>query len=204
MSTSRRTRLAIAAAAGLVATLATMTTAPGHSGRHDGHHLNPVEPPVGVDFAHEPLQPGYLDGRTVVYRPAAVPQSPAPARQLPLYEVEYPTGWRVLTARPQCTYCDHNGDGRNAWDYHDHVLARRPRPDDNRRGEVYWHVFHVRPAYTGDAAHDHDVSVAYAAHLPTRSRREVERLLSRRMADDSPVATTVDTGFFFQGPIVRW
>lgn len=162
------------------------------------------ELPPAVDYAAATFQPGYLRGRTVIYQPSSAPQEPVPDTLLTLYEVEYPTGWQDLTARPLCTYCDHNGNGQDAWDYHDHVMADRPARADNAAGEVYWSVEHVRPAATGDAGRDAEVARAYADLLPARSEREVRALLGATLEDGTPLAEVVDTGFFFRGPIVRY
>jgi len=195
-------------AAGLIATAAPPPAA-GASAGHAAHgapatdaHTGPGALPPAVDYAAAPFQPAYLGGRTVVYQPAVVPQEPVPDRLLTLYEVEYPTGWQDVAARPLCTYCDHNGNGQDAWDYHDHVLADRPSRAENAAGEVYWRVQHVRPAPAGDPARDAEIARAYAALLPARSEREVRALLRATLDDGTPLAEVVDTGFFFRGPIV--
>jgi hypothetical protein len=200
---------AATAVAVVAAGLAVLTPAPLAADASAGHAAHAVPAaggeaglPPAVDYAAAPFQPGYLRGRTVVYQPSAVPQEPVPDRVLTLYEVEYPAGWQDLTARPQCTYCDHNGNGEDAWDYHDHVLADRPSRADNAAGEVYWHVQHVRPAPAGDPARDAEVARAYAALLPARSEREARALLRATLDDGTPLAEVVDTGFFFRGPLV--
>jgi len=158
-----------------------------------------------ADHAHDTFQPAYARHRTVTYRPFVGEQGSAPLRrQHPLYEVEYPTGWERRLARPLCTYCDHNGNGKDAWDFHDHVLGELPSRAENRSGQVFWHVYHVSPAYTGDARHDAAVSARYAALLPATSAQEVRALLRARLADGSPVAKNLDTGFTFRGPLTRW
>ena len=151
----------------------------------------------GEDHAHDTFQPGYLGGRTVVYRPGA-PVAGAPVKRL--FQVRYPDGWAELTARPQCAPCDHFGNGPDAGDYHDHVLSR-PNRAANAAGKVTWHVYDVRPAYTGKADHDTAVSAAYSRLLPVQSTAEVRRLLRARLSDGSPLAVLVDTGVQFGGPI---
>jgi hypothetical protein len=121
-----------------------------------------------------------------------------------LYEVEYPTGWEHVLARPLCDYCDHFGNGEDAFDYHDHVLSRLPSRAANGAGAVYWSVVHVSPAYTGSADHDARVSEAYAALLPATSAHDVKRLLKARLDDGSAIATPWDTGFVFRGWLTRY
>jgi hypothetical protein len=157
-----------------------------------GHHM-----PSAVDHGHEPFQPGYLGGHTVVYQPGP---PVAEAAVVPLYQVRYPDGWTKLTARPLCNYCDHAQNGEDAADYHDHVLAP-PDRRANAAGRVTWHVYDVVPAYTGDPDHDAAVSAAIAGRLPVQSVGQVSRLALRRMPDGSSIVRVVDTGVEFGGPI---
>lgn len=160
---------------------------------------------ASVDHAHDPLQPAYVQGGIATYRPLFLSPGEQPtARPQALYEVEYPHGWEHVLARPLCDYCDHFGNGEDAFDYHDHVLSRLPSRATNAAGEVYWMVVHISPAYTGDAAHDGAVSDAYAGLLPATSAHDTTRLLAARLADGSPVAKRLDTGFVFRGPLTRY
>lgn len=159
---------------------------------------------TAADHAHDTFQPAYARQRVVTYQPILVEQkSPAP-RQHPLYEVEYPKGWEKHLARPLCTYCDHNGNGKDAYDFHDHVLGELPTWAENDSGNVFWRVNHVSPAYTGDARHDALVTQRYAALLPATSAWQVRRLLGARLADGTPVAENLDTKYYFRGPLTRW
>jgi hypothetical protein len=197
-------RLGAAVTAGCLALVAATASAapaaPAAGSGHPGHSAGPTpaDRPPAVDHGRETFQPGYLDGRAVVYRPGA----PAPDAQiLPLYQVRYPDRWWERTARPQCDYCDHAGDGADASDFHDHLLGRRPDPAANAAGRVTWQVSDVVPGYTGEARTDAAVTEAYAAYLPVRSIRELRRLLAARTADGTAVARVVDTGIVFGGPI---
>jgi hypothetical protein len=154
--------------------------------------------PPGVDHAHDAFQPGYLGGRTVVYRPGV----PAPdAVAVALYQVIYPDRWTELTARPQCDYCDHGENGEDGGDFHDHVLAP-PDHAANAAGKVTWHVQDVLPSYTGDPAHDAGLSSAYAGMLPAQSVADVRRLLDARLPDGSPIVHVVDNHVEFGGPVM--
>lgn len=153
--------------------------------------------PSAVDHGHDVFQPGYLEGRVVVYKPGApVPGAPVSS----LYQVRYPDGWEKLTARPLCDYCDHAQNGEDAADYHDHILTP-PDRRANAKGTVTWHVFDVVPAYTGDARHDADVSAAIARKLPVQSADEVKQLANKRLPDGTPLVRIVDSGVEFGGPI---
>lgn len=197
------TAVALAATAEATTAVAAEAPAPAASTAAQAHEHphQPAAEPAAVDQGGQQIQPAYADGRLVSYRPAF--DAPAGATAATLYEVEYPAAWWTVLARPLCSYCDHLGDGRNAWDFHDHVLDRRPSAAANRAGTVYWRVVHVRPAYTGKAGHDAAVTKAYAAQLPAQSGRVVRRLLATRLPNGSAVAVPVDTGFVFRGPLTR-
>jgi len=159
---------------------------------------------AAVDYAHERFQPAYLAGRVVQFEqrgpsPDGMDQSDIQV----LYEVEYPNGWRERLARPLCTYCDHNGDGENAWDYHDHVLDALPDREQNDAGEVYWHVLHVLPAYIGEPSKDAEISAAYAEKLPAQSGEAVRDLIGSTLADGTPIAEVIDTHYVFTAPLIR-
>lgn len=159
---------------------------------------------TAVDYAHELFQPAYVADRVVQFEQRGPsPEGIAESNVHVLYEVEYPTGWAERLARPLCTYCDHNGDGENAWDYHDHVLADLPTEAQNAAGEVYWHVHHVLPVYTEDATKDAQISAAYAKKLPAQSGEAVRDLLGSTLADGTPIAEVIDTNYVFTAPLIR-
>jgi hypothetical protein len=60
----------------------------------------------------------------------------------------------------------------------------------------------VVPAYGPDAAHNAQVSAAYAQHLPATSEAAVDDLLAARLPDGSPLAVEVDTDFYFLCSVV--
>lgn len=157
-----------------------------------------------VDYAHAQFQPAYAAGRMVQFEQRGpAPETVNEESVRILYEVEYPVGWSERLARPLCSYCDHFGDGENAWDYHDHVLSALPSPEQNGAGDVHWRVLHVLPAYTGDAAEDAEIAAAYMDKLPAMSGRVVRDLLRSTLADGAPLAQVVDTDYVFTAPLIR-
>lgn len=156
------------------------------------------------NHAHDEFQPAYVRGTTATYRPGPVPSGADTTAARTLYEVEYPRGWEQELARPQCNYCDHVGDGRGDYDYHDHVLTSLPSKAENRRGEVYWIVSHVQPRYTGHARWDAEISAAYADLLPAESTGDVRRLLRATLPDGTKIARELQTGTVFAGPLTRY
>jgi hypothetical protein len=94
--------------------------------------------------------------------------------QADFYEVVYPIGWQSLRlAPPQCNPCDHQGDGIDFTEFHDHVLdSIRGRPASGEFSPL-WHVFVAVLAYHADPAHNAKINAAYAAHLPAKSEAAV-------------------------------
>src|SRR6266536_2694350 len=164
--------------------------------------LSLVSPPA---HAGKPgYEPAYFNGATVTINAIEVPQHAPLQAQADFYEVVYPIGWESLgIGTPQCDPCDHEGNGIDFTDYHDHILDSIPSSPGHGEYSPLWHVFVVLPAYTGDAAHDALVTVAYAAHIPTISEEAVEDLLSSTLPDGSPVAIEIDTHFYFICAVVN-
>lgn len=159
---------------------------------------------TALNYAHDQFQPAYLADSVVQFEQRGPsPEGVDESDVFTLYEIEYPTGWSERLARPLCNYCDHGGDGENAWDYHDHVLGARPSAAQNAAGEVYWHVLHILPAYTENAAKDVEIAAAYAEKLPAMSVEAVRDLLRSTLADGTPLAQVVDTNYVFTAPLIR-
>lgn len=139
--------------------------------------------------------PAYFRDRTLTFALSFDEEQDAPLRrQSVFYQVAYPQGWEELGLdAPICNPCDHGGDGVGVTDYHDHVMTRVLPA--NR------HVIDVHPVYTGDPAHDAEVSRAYAAQLPATSADAVTYLLGSRLPDGSAIAEAVDTGYYFVGRV---
>ena len=148
-------------------------------------------------------EPAYVFGQTVTINAIEVPNNAPLQAQADFYQVVYPTGWQSLgLAPPQCNPCDHDQNGIDAFDFHDHVLDSMPGTPGHDQFHPLWHVFLVIPAYNGNAAHDAAVNTALAAQLPTRSEAAVDALLSTHLGDGSPVAVEIDTHFYFLCAVV--
>jgi len=149
-------------------------------------------------------EPAYFDGVTVTINAIEVPQHASLQAQADLYEVVYPIGWESIgIGAPQCSPCDHEGNGIDFTDYHDHILDSIPSAPGHGEYSPLWHVFVVLPAYTGDAAHDALVTATYAAYIPAKSEEAVEDLASATLPDGSPVAIMIDTHFYFICAVVN-
>lgn len=145
----------------------------------------------------------YVGGQTVTINAIEVPNVAPERARADFYQVVYPIGWQSLgLAAPQCNPCDHQHDGIDFTDFHDHVLDSMPSSPGHGEYSPLWHVFLIVPAYTHDPAHNAAVNAAYAAQLPTRSEAAVDALLDTRLADGSPVAAEIDTHFYFLCAVV--
>jgi hypothetical protein len=143
-------------------------------------------------------EPAYVNGTTVTINAIEVKQVASQQAQADFYEVVYPTGWQTLhIGTPQCNPCDHDGNGVDAEDFHDHILDSMPASPGHGEFSPLWHVFIVVPNYRGDPAHDAQVTTTYAAHIPTTSVVAVEALLAATLGDGSPAAVELDTHFYF-------
>jgi len=154
---------------------------------------------VPVASAAKPgYEPAYVNGQTVTINAIEVPNKAPLQAQADFYEVVYPIGWESLgIGSPQCAPCDHEGNGIDFTDFHDHILDSMPSSPGHGEYSPLWHVFLVLPAYNGDATHDAAVTAAYAAHIPTTSEEAVDELLEATLPDGSPVAIEIDTHFYF-------
>ena len=160
-------------------------------------------------FAGKPeYEQAYFNGKTVTINAIEVPQNAPAQAQADLYLVVYPIGWEALgVSPPQCNPCDHEGDGIDFFDFHDHILDSMPANPGHGEFRTLWHVFGVAPAYSfftgGDPAKDDAVGAAYAQYLPARSEAAVDALLDARLPDGSPVAIEVDTDSYFLCAVVN-
>jgi hypothetical protein len=153
--------------------------------------------------ARPEYEQAYVGGTTVTINAISVP-STAPLRaQADFYAVVCPVDWQARGLNPpQCNPCDHNGNGIDAFDFHDHVLDSMPGNPGHGEFSPLWHLFFVMPNYTGDAAHDAAVGDAYAAALPTKSEAAVDALLAQRLGNGSPVAVEIDAHGYFLCAVV--
>jgi hypothetical protein len=163
----------------------------------------------GFSYAQPPgYEQAYVGGRTVTINAIDVPNHVPIKAQADFYQVVYPINWHELgLAPPQCNPCDHDGNGIDFIDFHDHVLDSMPSKPGGGEFSPLWHVNLVVPAYSfltgGDPANDDAIGAAYATHLPAKSETAVDALLSATLPDGSPVAIEIDTGFYFLCAVVN-
>ena len=148
-------------------------------------------------------EPAYVGGRTVTINAIEVKQNAGVMANAAadFYETVYPIGWQALgLAAPQCNPCDHEGNGIDFTDYHDHILDSMPSAPGHGEFNPNWHVFVVLPAYSfltgGNPANDAAIGAAYASYLPTTSEAAVDALLAARLGGQ-PIAIEIDTHFYF-------
>jgi hypothetical protein len=169
---------------------------------------------VFVSGAFGQGQPGYenayVGGRTVTINAIEVPNKAPYTAQADFYEVVYPIGWQQLgLSAPQCNPCDHDGNGIDFLDYHDHILDSMPSKPGHGEYSPLWHVFVVVPAYSfitesGDPSNDAAIGAAYASHLPTTSESAVDDLLAATLpGTNTPIAVEIDTEFYFLCAVVN-
>jgi len=162
----------------------------------------------GVSAGQPEYEPAYINGRTVTMNAIEVSQNAPLQAQADLYLVVYPIGWEALgVAPPQCNPCDHDGEGIDFFDFHDHVLDSVPGDPGHGEFRTLWHVFGVAPAYSfftgGDPAKDDEIGKAFAKQLPAKSEAAVDALVDSTLPDGTPVAIEVDTGSYFLCAIVN-
>src|SRR6266496_2491842 len=135
----------------------------------------------------------YWNGTTVTINAIEVHQSQGALTHAAadFYQVVYPTDKSLWPAPPQCNPCDHQGNGIDFTDFHDHVLDSVPGTTGGEFNPL-WHVFLIVPSRPDDAA-----QAAYAAHLPLRSEADVDALV------DSGLAIEIDTHFYFLCAVVN-
>src|SRR6266705_988226 len=162
----------------------------------------------GVSATQPEYEPAYINGRTVTINAIEVSQNAPHQAQADLYLVVYPIDWEALgVAPPQCNPCDHEGDGIDFFDFHDHVLDSIPSDPGHGEFRTLWHVFGVAPAYSfftgGDPANDNAIGAAYASHLPATSESAVDALVDSTLPEGSPVAVEIDTDYYFLCAVVN-
>lgn len=154
----------------------------------------------GASFAGKPeYELAYVNGRTVTINAIFVRnQNVPPSAQADFYFVVYPIGWETMNiGTPICNPCDHEGDGVDFIDFHDHVLDSMPADPGHGEFSPLWHVFLVIPNYNNDIGHDTLVNSIYASHIPAKSDAAVTSLVAARLPDGSPATMVVDTDFYF-------
>src|SRR5256885_1850080 len=151
----------------------------------------------GFGNAQPGYEPAYVNGKTVTINAIDVPNHASPKAQADFYQVVYPIGWQNLGLNaPQCNPCDHEGNGIDFTDFHDHVLDSMPSSPGHGEYSPLWHVYLVIPNYNGNTEHDAAVSQAYATYLPATSETAVDALLGASL-NGQPIAIEIDTHFYF-------
>ena len=149
----------------------------------------------------------FVLGQTVTINAIEVPQVANERALADFYQVVYPIDWAARGLNPQCQPCDHDGQGIDFIDFHDHVLDSMPSSPGHGEFSPLWKVLVVIPAYdfiTGPSTtHSNlDVSNAFAAVLPATSETAVDALLAERLPDGAPVAVEVDIHHYFVCAVV--
>ncbi len=172
----------------------------------------PTQPASGAPALGATLQPqakpgyeeAYADGNTYLINAIEVPNHAPRGAQADLYEIVYPIGWENMGVNPpQCNPCDHEGNGIDFTDYHDHVLDSVPSSPGHGEYSPLWHVYAIIPAYGSDPAANAAVSAAYASHLPIKSEADALALLDMTMPGGAPLAAKIDTGIYFLCAVVN-
>jgi hypothetical protein len=151
----------------------------------------------------------YVNNNTVTINAIEVPQKAPQQAQADFYQVVYPIPFESLgISPPQCNPCDHEGDGIDFIDFHDHVLDSMPSSPGHGEFSPLWHVFLVLPNYTNNLAHDTLVNSKYAelfvaGKFPARSEAAVGALLTTILSDNLPLAVQIDTHFYFLCAVVN-
>ena len=133
----------------------------------------------------------YVNGNTVTINAIEVHQNPNVLTNATadFYQVVYPANHSLWPGNPQCNPCDHQGNGIDFTDFHDHVLDSVPGTGHSEFSPL-WHVFLIVPSAETTQAE-------WAAHLPLKSEAAVDALV------DSGVATEIDTHFYFLCAVVN-
>ena len=139
-------------------------------------------------------EPAYYNNTTVTINAIEVPQNVGPLAHAAadFYQVAYTPDPSLWPSAPMCNPCDHEGNGIQFTDFHDHLLDSIPSNPDHGEFNPLWHVFVVIPADFSHAG-----QVAYAARLPMKSEAAVDAAIA------AGVAQEIDTGFYFLCAVVN-
>ena len=160
---------------------------------------NTTVPPSGgasptVTTAGKPgYEPAYYGGSTVTINAIEVPQNTGPLTHASadFYQVAYPPTQALWPSNPQCNPCDHDQNGIQFTDFHDHVLDSIPSDPGHGNFTPLWHVWVIIPADMSLAG-----QTAYAARLPMKSEAAIDAAIT------AGIATKIDTGFYFLCAVV--
>ena len=138
-------------------------------------------------------EPAYFNGTTMTINAIEVPQNEGPLANATadFYQVVYPPDTSLWPSPPQCDPCDHQGNGIDPTDFHDHVLDSVPSNPGHGEFNALWHVFVILPASFTPSG-----QAAYAARLPMRSEQAIDDAIR------DGVAQEIDTNFYFLCAVV--
>jgi hypothetical protein len=139
-------------------------------------------------------EPAYYNGSTVTINAIEVPQNAGPLEHAAaeFYQVVYPPNKALWPSNPMCNPCDHQGNGDDITDYHDHLLDSIPSSPGHGEYSPLWHVMLIMPADFSPAT-----QAAYAARLPMKSEAAVDAAIA------AGVAQEIDTQFYFICAVVN-
>jgi hypothetical protein len=139
-------------------------------------------------------EPAYYNGGTVTIDAIEVRQNAGPLEHAAadFYETVYPPNKALWPDTPQCNPCDHEGNGIDFTDFHNHVLDSIPSSPGHGEFNPLWHVFVILPADFSPAG-----QAAYAARLPMKSEAAIDAAVA------AGVAVEIDTHFYFLCSVVN-
>ena len=145
-------------------------------------------PNLTTAAAKPDYEAAYVNGTTVTINAIEVPQNQGPLEHAAadFYLTVYPPDQSLWPDTPQCNPCDHDGQGIDFIDFHNHVLDSMPSNPGHGEYNPLWHVFAIVPA-----DFSHDGQKAYAAMLPMKSEADVEAAIA------AGVAVEQDLHFYF-------
>lgn len=148
---------------------------------------------LGPTAAKPGYEPAYYGGGTVTINAIEVPQNTGPLTHAAadFYQVVYPPDKSLWPGPPQCNPCDHDQNGIQFTDFHDHTLDSIPSDPGHGEYNPLWHVFVILPADMSEAG-----QAAYAAYLPMKSEQAIDAAI------EAGVAKEVDTSFYFLCAVV--
>jgi hypothetical protein len=151
--------------------------------------------PAAASAGPPEYEQAYVNGTTVTINAIEVHQSEGALTHAAadFYQVVYPTDHSLWPGTPQCNPCDHQGNGIDPTDFHDHVLDSVPGTGHGEFNPL-WHVFLIVPNPNNP---EPDAVKKYAAALPLKSEAAVDALLA------SGLAVEIDTHFYFLCSVVN-
>ena len=141
--------------------------------------------PTSTPSGKPGYEPAYYNGGVVTINAIEVPQNLGPLEHAAadLYETVYPADHTLWPSPPQCNPCDHDQNGIDPEDFHDHVLDSIPSDPGHGEFNPHWHVWVIVPVPSKVNA--------YAARLPLKSEAAIDQAIT------DGLAIKIDTGFYF-------